>query len=73
MVDNEFRSDRDRDLLAPQQTSRGGIGDLLAELAQLAEQWAVGLRATQQRPPKPVSTFTSGQVRIVLLPGPFDR
>lgn len=39
MVDDEFRSYRDRDLLAPTQTSRGGIDDLLAELARLAEQY----------------------------------
>src|SRR6476661_5324659 len=39
MIDDKFRSYGDRDLLAPEQISRGGIGDLLAELAQLAEQY----------------------------------
>jgi hypothetical protein len=41
MDDDKFRSYRDRDPVAreaPEQTSRGGIGDLLVELARLTGQ-----------------------------------
>ena len=53
MVDDKFRSYRNHDTVAregSEQTSRGGIGDLLAELARLTGQ---GTRRDRQMRPRP--------------------